>query len=318
MLAAIAAALLDSRAPRAQQPAPAEPSRARPTAVQLAWHDLELGMFVHLAPQTWQDRESDDGSTPLSAIDPAALDTDQWADVALSMGARYVVFVAKHEGGFCWWPTATTDYSVANTPWRGGTGDVMRDLAASCRKRSLGLGVYLSPADKHHGVAVGGRAGDPARQAEYERLFRAQLTELLTGYGEIVEVWFDGSLAFDVGDLLRAHAPRAVVFQGPQASIRWVGNEEGLAPYPAWNAVRAGFEPWGVATAADGDPDGDRWCPNECDARMRATWFWNSRGADTLKSLDQLVLMVERSVGRGAVLLLNHSPDTSEIGRAHV
>lgn len=266
-------------------------------------------MFIHLAPQTWQDSEWDSGKTALTEINPDQLDTEQWASVAQAMGARYIVFVAKHEGGFCWWPTAATDYSVKSIPWRGGKGDVMADLAASCRKRGLGLGVYLSPQDKHFGAAVGGKTKDPARQGEYEAMFRTQLTELLTGYGDMMEVWFDGSLVFDVGDLVEKHAPRAVVFQGPRASIRWVGNEEGIAPYPAWNAVKFGTKKWGDYTAEDGDPAGDRWLPNECDARIRATWFWHSDNEDTLKTVPQLMEMYDKSVGRGAVLLLNATPD---------
>lgn len=288
------------------QPAP---SLATPTPAQAAWHDLEVGMFVHIAPQTWQDSEWDTQKTALADINPDQLDTEQWANVATSMGAKYVVFVAKHEGGFCWWPTETTEYSVRSIPWRNGQGDVLADLAASCRSHNLGLGVYLSPQDKHHGVGVGGRSKDPAEQAAYERVFRAQLTELLTRYGDIMEVWFDGSLVFDVGDILAAHAPKAVVFQGPQASIRWVGNEDGHAPYPAWNAVKSGTKPWGQYTAADGDPEGDRWLPNECDARIRATWFWRTDNAGTLKSVESLMDMYERSVGHGGVLLLNHTPD---------
>jgi alpha-L-fucosidase len=290
-----------------------ERTLARPTPAQLAWHDLEIGMFIHLGPQTWQDSESDRMTTPPSAIDPEKLDTDQWVRVAESMGARYIVFVAKHEGGFCWWPTETTDFGVRRAAWRGGTGDVLQDLAASCRKRGIRLGVYLSPQDRRHGVGVGGRAKDPARQGDYERLFRQQLTEVLTRYGEMSEVWFDGSLVFDVGDILRRHAPNAVVFQGPQASIRWVGNEDGFAPYPAWNAVRypkPGVK-WGEYTAADSEADGNRWLPVECDARSRATWFWRTDNERTLKSVEQLMEMYYRSVGHGAVLLLNQTPDPS-------
>jgi alpha-L-fucosidase len=284
---------------------------ARPTPEQAAWHDLEIGMFIHIAPQTWQDSESDNLSTPLETINPDKLDTDQWVAVAESMGARYIVFVAKHEGGFCWWQTDTTDFSVKNTPWRGGMGDVLADLSKSCNARGLKLGVYLSPQDRKHGVGVGGQAGDAAKQADYEKLFRTQLTEVLSRYGEMVEVWFDGSLVFDVGDILKEHAPHAVVFQGPQASIRWVGNEDGIAPYPAWNAVKAGKKKWGDYTSEDGNSAGDRWLPNECDARIRSTWFWKTGNQGTLKTVEKLMDMYEQSVGHGAVLLLNNTPDTS-------
>lgn len=291
---------------------PTEPKLARPTPQQASWHDLEVGMFIHMAPQTWQDSESDTLKTPLSEMNPEKLDTDQWVRVARSMGAKYIVFVAKHEGGFCWWPTATTEHSVKGLRWRDGKGDVMADLSRSCKAAGIGLGVYLSPQDRTHGVVVGGKTKDPAKQAEYEQMFRTQLTELLTNYGDIMEVWFDGSLVFDVQDIVAKHAPNAVVFQGPAASIRWVGNEEGIAPYPAWNAVKSDSgKPWGTQTAEDGTPDGDRWLPNECDARIRATWFWKTNNEGTLKTLPQLMDMYEKSVGRGAVLLLNNTPDRS-------
>lgn len=284
---------------------------AVPTPEQAAWQDMEVGMFIHIAPQTWQDTEVDTTKTPLSEINPAKLDTDQWVRVAQSMGAKYIVFVAKHEGGFCWWPTKTTDYSVKSIPWRGGKGDVLKDLSASCKAAGMKLGVYLSPQDKHEHATIGGKVtgGSDEAQGAYEKLFRAQLTELLTGYGDMVEVWFDGSLVFDVGDILTAHAPKAIVFQGPQATIRWVGNEDGVAPYPAWTAVKAGAQKWGDYTAADGDPAGDAWLPNECDARIRSTWFWKTGNAATLKSLPKLLEMYEKSVGRGGVLLLNNTPD---------
>lgn len=284
---------------------------AVPTASQAAWHDLELGMFIHMAPQTWQDSESDNLSTPAAAINPEKLDTEQWVSVAESMGAKYIVFVAKHEGGFCWWQTDTTDYCVKQSPWRDGKGDVVRDLAASCKARGIKLGVYLSPQDRKHGIGVGGKAKDPEAQAAYERLFRTQLTELLTNYGEMIEVWFDGSLVFDVGDILAAHAPNAVVFQGPQATIRWVGNEDGVVPANAWNAVKSDAKKWGDYTSADGDPEGDRWLPNECDARIRDTWFWKTGNQKSLKSVADLMRMYEESVGHGSVLLLNNTPDRS-------
>ncbi|MFT3684654.1 MAG: alpha-L-fucosidase [Phycisphaerales bacterium] len=313
------AQLVQSDPPAKHPPRLAEPitvdsqKLAVPTPEQLAWQDMEVGMFIHIAPQTWQDTEVDTTKTKLSEINPAKLDTDQWVRVAKSMGAKYIVFVAKHEGGFCWWPTKTTSYSVKSTPWRDGKGDVLKDLAASCKAEGMMLGVYLSPQDKHEHATIGGRIerGGKEGQAAYERVFREQLTELLTGYGDMVEVWFDGSLVFDVGDILAAHAPKAIVFQGPQATIRWVGNEDGIAPYPAWTTVKTGAKKWGDYTASDGDSAGDVWLPNECDARIRSTWFWKTGNAESLKSLPKLIEMYEKSVGRGGVLLLNNTPDRS-------
>ena len=293
------------------QAATARTKLARPTPQQAAWQDCEIGMFIHFAPNTWTDREGDDLSLPLAKVNPERLDTDQWVAAAEAMGAKYIVFVAKHVGGFCTWQTETTDYGVKSIPWRGGHGDVLADLSASCRKRGMKLGVYLSPCDRKHGAAVGGRCKTPEAQAEYDKLYRRQLTEVLTRYGRMVEVWFDGSNVVEVGDILKEHAPDAMVFQGPHATIRWVGNEAGTAPYPAWNALSEAAARSGVATARHGDPDGTAWLPNECDARIRAQWFWNSRNAKTLKSVEQLMDMYYRSVGHGAVLLLNHTPDTS-------
>ena len=284
---------------------------AKPTPEQAAWQDCEVGMFIHFSPNTWTDKEGDDLSLPLEKFNPAKLDTDQWVAAAEAMGAKYIVFVAKHVGGFCMWQTDTTDYGVRNTPWRGGKGDVLADLSVSCRKRGIALGVYLSPCDRKHGAGVGGRCATPEAQERYNAMYRQQLTEVLTRYGEMFEVWFDGSNIVPVGDILKQHAPKAMIFQGPNATIRWVGNEDGVAPYPAWNSLSDADAKTGVATARQGNPDGAAWLPLECDARMRNTWFWNTRNASTLKTVEQLMAMYYRSVGHGAVLLLNHTPDTT-------
>lgn len=147
------------------------PSLALPTPEQVAWQDLEVGMMVHIAPNTWQDREYDDLSTPLSAINPE-IDTDQWADCAVGLGAKYIVFVAKHVGGFCMWQTDTTSYGIRNTPWRSGRGDVIADLSKSCRKYALKMGIYLSPQDAKFGAATGGRCKTAEQQAAYNEMYR--------------------------------------------------------------------------------------------------------------------------------------------------
>ncbi len=190
--------------------------------------------MLHWSPATWQGREYDNRSTPPEAINPDALDTDQWCEAARSFGAKQIVFVAKHASGFCWWQTETSDYGVRQLPWREGKADVLAELADSCRRSGLKLGIYVYPGDDRFGAGIGsgGRTKDPARQEEYNRVFRQQLTEVLTRYGEIGAVWFDGSCRIEVGDILAKHAPGAMVFQGPQATLRWVGNEEGIAPLP--------------------------------------------------------------------------------------
>ena len=181
---------------------------AKPTPDQVAWQDFEIGMFIHFAPNTWLNQEYDDLSLPLEKMELSKLDTDQWVAAAEAMGAKYIVFVAKHVGGFCMWQTATSDYGVKSLSWRGGKGDVLADLATSCRKRGIKLGVYLSPCDRKHGAGVGGRCGSPEAQEVYSKIYRQQLTEVLSRYGEIVEVWFDGS---NVIGVLSAslHEPRA-------------------------------------------------------------------------------------------------------------
>lgn len=281
-------------------------ARSRPTPQQRAWQDLELGMFVHFAPNTWQDREYDDLSTPLSQIDPACLNTDQWVETALALGARYIVFVAKHQGGFCMWQTRTTDYGIRNTPWKSGQGDVLAEIAASCRKRALPLGLYVSPRDDHFGAGQGGACRSPELQRRYNAMYREQLTEVFSRYGKLVEIWFDGSTVVPVGDLIRRYQPEAMVFQGPEATIRWVGNEEGFAPYPCWNGIDAAEARTGVATALDSDPNGSVWMPVEVDVSIRRPdWFWHTNNADKVLSVDQLMSIYYRSVGRGAQLLLN-------------
>jgi len=295
---------------RAMHTSGPERKLAVPTPEQTVWQDLEIGMFVHFAPNTWQGREYDDLSTPLSAINPAQLDTDQWAECALGLGAKYIVFVAKHVGGFCMWQTETTSYGIRNTPWRNGKGDVMADLSHSCRKRGLKLGVYLSPRDDNFGAGTGGQCKAPEMQTAYNALYRRQLTELLTRYGEMVEIWFDGSLVTPVDDILKECAPHAMIFQGPCATIRWVGNEDGFAPYPAWNAVSKSAAESGVATATQSDPNESVWLPFEADVSIRRPdWFWSTQNQRNLLSLDQLLEIYYRSVGHGAQLLLNIPAD---------
>ncbi|MCP4452478.1 MAG: alpha-L-fucosidase, partial [Planctomycetes bacterium] len=287
---------------------------AVPTTEQISWHEMEIEMFVHFAPNTWQNREYDDHSTPLNQINPTQLDTDQWCEVARSFGAKQIVFVAKHVGGFCMWQTNTTEYSIKNTPYKNGQGDVMGELAQSCQKYGLKLGVYVYPGDAQWGAAIGsgGRTKDPKRQEAYNKVFRTQLREVLTKYGKISEVWFDGSCVIDVKDILQDHAPKAMVFQGPQATLRWPGSESGIAPHPTWQTVKKQDALTGVSTGKHSDPDGDTWLPMEMDTTLLDhRWFWGPNRDKMLKPLKHLMKIYYGSVGRGCVLLLNATPDTT-------
>ncbi len=296
-----------------------------PSEAQLRWHAYEQIMFVHLSPSAWQGREYDNGSTPLSDIKLSKLDTDQWCQVAKSWGAKMIVFVAKHAGGFCWWQTQTTEYGIRNVPWKNGQGDVLKDLAASTAKYGLDLGIYVYPGDEQWGAAIGsgGITKDPSRQEEYNRVFRQQLTEILTNYGPIREVWFDGNCHIPVEDILQKHASDAVIFQGKMASLRWVGNEDGVAPYPNWYTLKTADLKTGTATALHSDPNGDAYAPVEVDVPLLKNgghkWFWAPDTDHLLMTTEQFMDMYYKSVGRGSVLLLNSSPDTSGlIPKSHV
>jgi len=312
---------------------------ARPTAAQRAWQDLELGVFIHFMPSTWGDGFPYD----LSRINPEKLDTDQWVRCAEAMGAKYIVFVAKHGPGFCYWQTDTTPYGVKQLAWRDGKGDILGDLAASCRRRGMTLGVYLTAWDGYWGASQGGiigaaEAGEryrrlhgqelevtPEAQERYNATYRQQLTEVLTRYGAIAEVWWDGGIQVPVLDIMQQHAPQAVTFGSPGDQpfpnpIRWCGNEDGWANYPLWNprstAASAQYSPTNPEFV--GDPRGPQWFPTECDTTMRygppgypSKWGWEPDQEQLVRSLDHLMEVYYQSVGRGANLLLNLTPDPS-------
>lgn len=295
-----------------------------PSKPQLRWQQYEQIMFLCLDPATWQGREYDNHSYPISKINPRSLDTDQWCEVAKSWGAKLILFVAKHTGGFCWWQTNTTDYSIKNTSWRNGQGDVLKDLSESCKKYGLDLGVYVYPGDEQWGAGIGsgGITQDPNKQEAYNKIYRQQLIEVLTKYGPIREVWFDGNCQIPINDILEKYASDAVIFQSKKANIRWVGNEDGVVPDPNWYTVDRKILERG-STALNSDVDGNAYAPVEADVPLLKNgghkWFWAPNTDHLLLSLDQLMNLYYKSVGRGSVLLLNSTPDTTGlIPRSHV
>jgi alpha-L-fucosidase len=310
----LVSAILSVLSTQAQQSVNTSNTLAIPSAVQYEWQQQGRIMFVCIDPATWQGREYDNHSIPISRINPKQLSTDQWCRVAKSWGAKEILFVAKHTGGFCWWQTNTTNYGIRNTPWKNGKGDVLKELSVSCKKYGLNLGIYVSPADMTWEVGIGsaGKTKDPSKQQAYNNVYRQQLKEVLTRYGNINEVWFDGSCIIPIQDILSKYAKKAVVFQGPQATIRWVGNEEGIAPYPAWNTVDKSSLKTGVATAAQGYPDGNAWAPLECNTTLYDHyWFWSKENEQKSKNLNDLIEVYYKSIGRGATMLLNSTPDTT-------
>jgi alpha-L-fucosidase len=291
-----------------------KPDLPKPSEIQFKWHEQERIMFVCLDPCTWQGREYDNHSVPLARINPTELNTDQWCETAQLWGAKEILFVAKHTGGFCWWTTETSNYGIKDTPYKKGKGDVLMDLSKSCIKYGLNLGIYVYPGDETWGAGIGsgGKTSDPAKQEDYNKIFRTQLTEVLTNYGDVIEVWFDGSCVIDVSDIMEKYAKNSVVFQGPHATIRWPGTESGKLFYPVWNTVNSEDFSTGVSTQVHGDPNGDVWAPLEANTTLyEHYWFWSPRKAKHQKSLEQLMECYYKSIGYGSVFLLNSTPDTT-------
>jgi alpha-L-fucosidase len=286
-----------------------------PSKNQYEWHEIEKKLMIHFGPAAWQGREYDDLSTPLSRIDPSGFDGEQWAQAALSWGAGEIVLVAKHTGGFCLWQTDTSSYGLKETPFRNGKGDIVDDVYKACTQHGLKFGIYLSPADRFYDAynGGGGKTSDPAKQEAYNTVYRNQLTELLTRYPDTCEIWFDGGIVIPVRDILTRYAPNAVIFQGKElSSIRWAGNEDGEIPYPTWDTLKKIELETGVSTGANSSVTGDAWAPVEADVTLyNHNWFWAEKNEAKRRSVEELVQIYYKSVGRGAVLLLNATPNTA-------
>ncbi|WP_108995389.1 alpha-L-fucosidase [Paenibacillus agaridevorans] len=282
---------------------------ALPTNAQREWQDMELGLFCHFGINTFCDQEWGEGKDSPALFNPDKLDARQWVRTAREAGFRYFILTAKHHDGFCLWPTATTDYSVASSPWKNGQGDVVAECAAACREEGIGFGIYVSPWDRHEPSYA-----DPAL---YDDFYARQLEELLTGYGPLVEVWFDGAGSegreYDwprIMGLVKKYQPQAMVFNMGAPTIRWVGNEDGLAPYPCWNTAESARASMFTNSTSHWLPETPRWVPAECDVPIRKDrWFWHPGEEHLLLSLDDLMDIYYRSVGHGATLLLNAAPD---------
>jgi alpha-L-fucosidase len=319
---AVALAGAANRTPAAEPPAPYGPV---PSDRQRVWHERELYGFLHFTVNTFTDKEWGYGDESPSVFAPADFDADQIVGAAKAGGLTGLILTAKHHDGFCLWPSKLTRHSVASSPWRGGKGDVVREVADACRKHGLAFGVYLSPWDRNHP-----EYGRPA----YLEYYRGQLRELMTGYGPLFEVWFDGANGgdgyyggarerrtidrrtyYDWPDtwrIVRDLQPGAVMFSDAGPDVRWVGNEKGVAGDPSWSTLnRDDFAP-GEADEARlnrGDRPGTHWLPAECDVSIRPGWFYHAAEDDRVKTPYDLLDLYYMSVGRGASLLLNLPPD---------
>ena len=294
-------------------------NRPVPSAGQLEWHRDELALFLHFGVNTFTNREWGDGTESPSIFNPTALDARQWARTAKRAGFKAIVLTAKHHDGFCLWPTKTTTHSVASSPFRNGRGDVVREHVNACRAEGLRVGLYLSPWDRNHPAY-----GDSPR---YNDVYIAQLTELLTQYGEIAEVWFDGANGegpngkrqiYDWprfwGHVLKLQ-PNAVIFSDAGPGVRWCGNERGTAGDPNWATVDPTRVPYpgadgpGIIDALQhGDRAGTVWRPAEVDVSIRPGWFYHPAEDARVRSVENLVELYFTSVGRNGKLLLNVPP----------
>ena len=316
-------------------------ARVVPSERQLRWQALEFQAFVHFGMNTFTDREWGEGTEDPKLFNPTDFDAGQWVEAVQAAGIRGLIVTAKHHDGFCLWPSRFTEHSVKNSPWRNGKGDVVGEVAAACRKAGLAFGVYLSPWDRHEPTY-----GDSPC---YNDHFKNQLRELLTQYGEISEVWFDGACGegpngkrqvYDWAGyfaLIRELQPGAVIsIMGPDA--RWIGNEAGVTRESEWSVIPViGFDdlpdeknPGGIAHLDAQTRDLGSfgriaevarlrgrllWYPGQVDVSIRPGWFYHAGEDDKVKPLDHLLDIYYTSVGGNAQLLLNIPPDKR--GRIH-
>ncbi|MBJ2126023.1 alpha-L-fucosidase [Flavobacterium sp. IB48] len=297
-----------------------------PTQKQIDWQEMEFYAFVHFSLNTFTNKEWGYGDESPELFNPSQLDVRQWARVVKEAGMKGIILVAKHHDGFCLWPSAYTERSVKNSPWENGKGDLVKELAAACKEYDLKLGLYLSPWDRNHP-----QYGKP----EYINYFRNQLKELLTNYGDVFEMWFDGanggdgyygganetrkinSLTYYNWDetykLIYDIAPKTLVWGVGPSEARWIGNEEGRAGKTNWSLLRQKDELAGKVHYSEfmsGHEDGEKWVPGEADVSIRPGWFYHSVEDDKVRSLDEMVDIYYESIGRNATLLLNLPVDT--------
>jgi alpha-L-fucosidase len=315
---------------------PPTPYGPVPTLRQLIRETNEFYGFLHFTVNTFTDREWGNGDEDEKIFNPTNFDADQIVSAAKMAGMECLILTCKHHDGFCLWPSAYTEHSVKNSSWENGKGDVVKAISEACHKHGLKFGVYLSPWDRNN-ASYG--------SVEYITYYRNQLRELLTHYGPIYEVWFDGANGGDgfyggarearhinnhvyydwpnTWDVVRKLQPLAVMFSDGGPDIRWVGNEGGLAGDPCWETLNAGeFGPGYGPEGSDygrilnsGQRRGTNWLPAECDVSIRPGWFYHSSEDNRVKTPTELVKIYYESVGHGASLLLNIPPDRN--GQIH-
>ena len=288
-------------------------SLPKPTPRQLVWQQLETTAFLHFTVNTYTDKEWGDGTESPQIFNPVNFDADKLVGILKETGFKLVIITAKHHDGFCLWPSKITNHTVANSPWKQGKGDVVKEIADACKRQGLKFGFYLSPWDQHEPTYG---------TAKYNDFYKTQLRELLTNYGEVSEVWLDGAKGKNAKDmeydfngywaLVRQLQPKAVLFSDVGPDVRWVGNEAGNAGETCWSTINTtGMAP-GKADSKylnTGDPNGSLWIPAETDVSIRPGWFYHAAEDNKVKTGKQLVNLYYQSVGRNSLLLLNIPPN---------
>ncbi len=309
---------------------PPAPYGTLPSKRQIEHAKLETYAFLHFTVNTFTDREWGLGDEDPDVFNPTRFDPDQIVLALKAAGMKGAILTCKHHDGFCLWPTATTDHSIAHSKWKNGKGDVVAEISAACKRHGLKFGVYVSPWDRNNA-----HYGKP----EYVDIYRKQLTELLTHYGPLFEIWHDGANGGDgyyggahetrsidrrhyygwpqTWSMARELQPDACIFSDIGPDLRWVGNESGYAAETSWST----FDPVGEKNdepapgyvntefSPGGTPHGNHWIPAECDVSIRPGWFWHESENGKVKSPTELFDLYCKSVGRGASFLLNVPPD---------
>ncbi len=289
-----------------------------PSKLQLEWQKLETTAFIHFTVNTFTGKEWGDGTENPEIFNPVDFDARKMIKVLKETGFKMAIITAKHHDGFCLWPTAYTDHSVKSSPWKNGKGDMVKEIEQACREYGLQFGFYLSPWDQNHPSY-----GTPA----YNTFYKNQLRELLTNYGEIAEVWFDGAkdkkaidMEYDFEgywNLVRHLQPKAVMFSDVGPDVRWVGNEKGIAGETMWSTIDVKPENAPGKMSPEylniGDPTGKLWIPTETDVSIRPGWFYHEEEDDKVRTAQNLVDLYYTSVGRNSVLLLNIPPNKEGI-----
>lgn len=315
---------------QSQNTLPPKPYGVLPTERQLQWHEMERYCFLHFTVNTFTDLEWGLGGEKEELFNPTNFDADQIAATIAKNGFKGAILTAKHHDGFCLWPSKYTEHSVKNSPWKNGKGDVVKELSEACKKYGIKFGIYLSPWDRNSADY-----GKP----EYITYYRNQLTELLTNYGEIFEVWLDGANGGDgyygganekrvidrntyydwenTWDLVRKLQPKAVIFSDIGPDMRWCGNESGFVKDSCWatytphglNNTKPGIGNTKHLEGQTGTLNGESWMPAEVDVSIRPGWFYHQKEDAKVRNLNSLKEIYFKSVGNGAVWNLNLPPD---------